>query len=156
MTEKDLKKLSRIELLEMLLEQAKENEALRERVKSLQEQLAERQINLNQAGNIAEASLQLNGIFQAAQDAAQQYLDSIRDLSERQGAVCQEMENKTREKCDALYYETKMKCYRMEVDAQEGVDARWAEISKRLEHFYEEHKGLKEMLGGTEADGHSE
>lgn len=136
---KNIRKLSRVELFELLVEQGKENEELRRQVEFLQEQLEERQIRLTQAGNIAEASLRLNGIFQAAQDSAQQYLDSIRQLSEHQEEICREMEAKTRKKCDALYQETKEKCYQMEIDARDGVDQYWKELSRRLESFRKEH-----------------
>lgn len=152
MTEKDLRKLNRVELLEMMLEQGKETEALREQVASLQQQLEVRQIHLEQAGNIAEAALQINGVFDAAQAAAKQYVDNIKELSQRQEAICGEMEKKTKEKCDALLLETKKKCYQMEVDAQEGVDAKWAELSQRLERFYNEHKGLRELLSVSEIE----
>ena len=135
---RNIRKLSRVELFELLVEQGKENEELHRQVENLQEQLEERQISLTQAGNIAEASLKLNGIFQAAQDAAQQYLDSIRQLSEHQEEICREMEEKTRKKCDALYQETKEKCYQMEIDARDGVDQYWKELSRRLKSFRRE------------------
>lgn len=48
-------------------------------------------IKINQAGSIAEASLQLNQVFEAAQQAAEQYLENIRSLSGRQEQVCQQI-----------------------------------------------------------------
>ena len=36
---------------------------------------------MNKAGSIAEASLRLNRVFEAVQDAADQYLASIRDIN---------------------------------------------------------------------------
>ena len=99
MTEKDLRKLNRAELLEMLIAQGKEMEELRAQMDKMQRKLDDRQIHLNRAGSIAEASLQLNGVFEAAQAAAQQYLENIRMLSERQEQICTEMERKTKERC---------------------------------------------------------
>ena len=72
--ELDLKKLSRTELLELLLEQTKELEATQAKVEELENQLADRRIRLEKAGNIAEAALQLNRIFEAAQKAADDYV----------------------------------------------------------------------------------
>lgn len=76
-----LRKLKRADLLEMLVEQGKEVEALRVQVSELQRRLDERNIQLAQAGNIAEAALKLNGVFEAAQAAAQQYLESVQNMS---------------------------------------------------------------------------
>lgn len=138
MTEKELHKLNRAELLEMLITQTKEVEELRVQVTELQRRLDDREICLEQAGSIAEASVLLNGVFEAAQAAAQQYLENIQMLSGRQEQVCAEMERKTRERCEA-----------MELEAQKGVEKRWSEISSRLEDFYNEHKGLRELLRVT-------
>ena len=97
MTEKNLQKLKREELLEMLIAQSKEMETLRVQMSEMQKKLDDRQICLERAGSIAEASLQINGVFDAAQAAAQQYLENIRHLSEHQEQICREMEQKTKE-----------------------------------------------------------
>ncbi|MDO5785622.1 MAG: DNA repair protein [Eubacteriales bacterium] len=82
MTDQELRKLSRADLLELLLRQSKENEQLREQLKQAQEQLASREIKIDNAGSIAEAALQLNGVFEAAEQAAAQYLENVRRLAE--------------------------------------------------------------------------
>ena len=78
MTDKDLKRLRRDELLEMLIAQSKRTEQLE---RELEEARAALQIFLEEAGSIAEAALRINGVFEAAQAAAQQYLDNIRRIS---------------------------------------------------------------------------
>ena len=59
------------------------------RIRDLEDEMAEwkksRRIELEEAGSIAEASLRLNGVFEAAQKAADQYLENLRRLSEEQG-----------------------------------------------------------------------
>lgn len=82
MTDRELRKLSRAELLELLLEETRENEKLRAQVEEMEEQLKDRRILLGQAGSIAEAALRLNGVFEAAEEAAQQYLENVRRLAE--------------------------------------------------------------------------
>ena len=81
MKDKELRHLSRSELLEMLLVQVDENKKLKMQLNEMQAQLDNRQILMNEAGSIAEAALQLNGVFEAAQNAAAQYLENIRRLS---------------------------------------------------------------------------
>ena len=82
MTDNDLKKLSRAELLELLLDAAKENNRLREEIESLKAQLNDRQIAIAESGTLAEAALKLSGIFTAADEAAKLYLDALAAATE--------------------------------------------------------------------------
>lgn len=82
MTDAELKKLKRHELLQMLLEQSKTLEALRAELEEKNKLLEERRIKLEKSGSIAEAALKLNDIFEAAQAAADQYLYNIKLASE--------------------------------------------------------------------------
>lgn len=102
MTDKELKRLSRSELLEMLIAQMEENEKLKTDLEKTQEKADSRQIAINRAGSIAEAALALNGVFDTAQAAAAQYLENIRQLSGNQEAVCQRMEASAREKARTI------------------------------------------------------
>ena len=110
MTDKELKKLSRSALLEMLLEQSRENDRLRAQVEELARQLSDRQFKIDQAGSIAEASMQINQVFESAQAAAEQYLENIRALSGRQEQICRQLEEESTQKANALLAETKRKC----------------------------------------------
>jgi hypothetical protein len=80
MTEKELRRLSRAQLLEMLLNETERNEALQKELDEANAQLADRKITAARAGNIAQAALQLNGVFEACQRAADQYIENIRGL----------------------------------------------------------------------------
>ena len=86
MTDKELRRLSRAELLEMLLAQTEENERLRKRLVEVERSLDDRRIEAARAGSLAEASLRLNGVFQAADQAANQYLENVRRLA-REGRI---------------------------------------------------------------------
>lgn len=72
--------MNRRELLELLLEQTKRNEQLAKENAALRLKLDERKILLAESGSIAEASLKLSGIFEAAQDAADRYLESVKAM----------------------------------------------------------------------------
>lgn len=102
MTQQELKKLSRTDLLELLLEERRENEMLRVKLKATCKKLDDRTIQLEKAGSIAEASLQLNGVFESAEAAAAQYLENIQRLSGEEEAVCQRMEAEARKKAEAI------------------------------------------------------
>ena len=118
MTEKELRRLSRADLLEMLIAQSEELRDVKERLKSAEAILASRVIEINTGGSIAEASLRLNGVFEAAQAACEQYMENIRLLNERSQLVCRQMEKESREQADRLLEETRRKCAQMETDVR--------------------------------------
>ena len=78
MTSKELRKLSRRELIEVLLAQTREMEQLEAELNSKNELLEKREINIRESGSIAEAALRLSGIFEDAQKAADTYLAEIK------------------------------------------------------------------------------
>lgn len=144
--------------LEALKEEHKEETAhLREELEQAKKSLEKREIALNEAGSIAVAALQINGVFEAAQAASQQYIENIRSLSDRQAAICaqRDMENRVEverklkeaeEKCAAMEYASKRKCEAMEQEAKQKSEAYWTEVSRRLQSFYENHRELKRLL----------
>ena len=86
MTDKELRRLSRAELLEMLLAQVEENEKLKARLDEAERALEDRRIAIARAGSLAEASLQLNKVFAAADQAARQYVENVQRLA-REGRL---------------------------------------------------------------------
>lgn len=83
MTEKELRKLKRVELLELLVEQAAEMDALRAELEEARQALKNREISLQEAGTLAEAALRINEVFAAADRAAQDYLHNVQALAAR-------------------------------------------------------------------------
>lgn len=144
--------------LDALREEHKEETAhLREELEQAKKSLEKREIALNEAGSIAVAALQINGVFEAAQAASQQYIENIRSLSDRQAAICaqRDIENRVEverklkeaeEKCAAMEYASKRKCEAMEQEAKQKSEAYWTEVSRRLQSFYENHRELKRLL----------
>ena len=78
MTEKDLKKLNRYQLLELLISQTERADKLQLQLEEAQQALADRELKLASLGSIAEAALHLTGIFQSAQEAADLYVNSAK------------------------------------------------------------------------------
>ena len=63
MTDRELRKLKRADLLSIMLEQSREIEQLRQKLNTAEESLRDKTIKIEHAGSIAEASLQLIGVF---------------------------------------------------------------------------------------------
>ena len=77
-TEKDLKKLNRYQLLELLIVQTGRADKLQAQLEETEKQLNEKNLKMTSLGSIAEASLQVEGVFQAAQAAADLYIDAAK------------------------------------------------------------------------------
>ena len=77
-----LRKLSKLQLLELLAQQERELQVLRNELEEKNAALEDRRIQLEKAGSIAEAALKLNEVFEAAQRAADQYLESVKSAQE--------------------------------------------------------------------------
>lgn len=135
MTDRELRKLSRADLLELLLEQLKENEQLRAELEAARAKLTERKIDIDKAGSIAEASLQLNGVFQAAQDACTQYIENIEQLSARQEQACAQMKRESQAECD-----------RMIADARRQSQAYWDDVSRKVQEVTSSYAELRTIL----------
>lgn len=84
MTEKDLKKLNRYQLLELLVMQTERADKLQRKLEEAEKQLSRQDIRMMMMGSIAEASLHLNGVFEAAQDAADMYLEAAKIRAEEE------------------------------------------------------------------------
>lgn len=91
MKDKNLRRLSRAELLELLLAQTQEAERLQKRLQEAEALLAERHLKLQNAGDLAQAVLAVNNVMEAAQQAAQQYLDNMVAMEAETKVRCQQL-----------------------------------------------------------------
>lgn len=66
---------------------------IRKLVNDMAKRQANRRIELNEAGSIAMAALKLNGVFEAAQKAADQYLYNLQQMVEEYGPLPAPQEN---------------------------------------------------------------
>lgn len=150
MTEKEMKSLSRADLLELLIQESKKVQALEAQLAEVTAKLESRELTINNAGSIAEAALQINDVFAAAQAASAQYLENIAALSQRQETVCAQMERECQEKVDAQLAQTQKLCDEMVSQAELESKIYWDEVSRKLEAFYKEHAGLKQLLAAMQ------
>lgn len=73
-----------MELIQILAEQAKELERVQRELEDAKKAANDRQLMIHTAGSIAEASLKINGVMEAAQAAADQYVENVkREYAER-------------------------------------------------------------------------
>ena len=84
MNSKDLKRMTRAELLEVLLTQSRRIKELEEELEEAKAKLEDRDIRMSKVGSLSEAALELSGVFKAADDAAHLYLYNVKRLIRQQ------------------------------------------------------------------------
>ena len=153
MTEKELRKLGRTELLELLLAERKENEQLQAQLAEAQQKLESRALTLAQTGSIAEAALALNNVFDAAETAAQQYLESIRSQSGRQEEICREMTEKAKQEAAAVIGAAQ--AYSRKAHAE--ADDYWRRVTARAAALVRDQDALRRLVqsAGTDPGGNA-
>lgn len=164
MNEKELRRLSRADLLEILIDQSRELQSTQNKLREAECALENREIAINNAGSIAEAALTLSGVFEAAQTSCNQYIENIRSLNERQDEICRRREAEslrkaedmladTEKRCAVLEAETKEKCAEMLKKAQAEADSYWEDVSRKLEAFCSKHAEVRELLNASPFKG---
>lgn len=156
MTNTELKKLSRSDLLEILVEQSERIESLELELRAAQAELEDRRITISRAGSIAEASLELNKIFQAAENAAQQYLENIERLSGNREEVFAKLEAESQKKAANILLEAKRKSEAMIAEAKRNSQKYWDEVISRTKTLMLAQEDLNRLIkngkSGNESD----
>ena len=167
MTDKELRKLKRADLLSIMLEQSREIEQLRQKLNTAEASLRDKTIKIEQAGSIAEASLQLSGVFEAAQLACQQYTQNIAQLSQKQDEICAQREKESRAQAEQILADAKKqaaeqqreaekKCAEMLASAKAQSQTYWDELSAKLNGLMKEHAEMRQLLSVLQTQGRDE
>ncbi|MBQ8312058.1 MAG: hypothetical protein IJX84_02480 [Clostridia bacterium] len=120
MTDRELRKLHRSELLELLIAQGKENVALQERLTQAEEAVQTREMTIREAGSMASAAVEINDLIGAAQRAVDLYTENIY-------RVCLEQEAKA----EKLVDEAQTHAEQMVSDADECVERMTSALENR-------------------------
>jgi cell division septum initiation protein DivIVA len=102
MTDKEFKRLSRAQLIEIIYQLQLQIDKLSEQTQELESELADKRLRLQSAGNIAEAALEINNCFRSAQNAAEQYLNEIKAIREETEAERQRILSEARAEAAAI------------------------------------------------------
>lgn len=175
MSELEMKKLGRRELLDVLADREDEIDRLRLRLVELERKAADREVRISRAGSIAEAALSLNHVFENAEKAAAQYLENIQRLSGEQESVCAQMREKSQAEAERILTEAKkraetllnesrkesesilsgarqleaetaQKCEELKEKAQAEANEYWDAVYRRLRQFCQSREELKALL----------
>lgn len=149
--QKELKKLGRKELLEIILEQTKRIEELEQSLSALEKQLESKKISLNEAGTLADAALKLSNIFKNADEAIEIYKlnveESIKKEERKFKKECREIKAKLISDTEAKLLKkaetTAKKCEKKEKETEEICQKREKEAEKHLKEIENQIKKLE-------------
>jgi cell division septum initiation protein DivIVA len=149
MTDKELKHLSKMELLIIIRDQENELQALQAEIDQLKLAAEDHQIHMEKCGSIAEASLQVNGVFTAAQNAADQYLAEVKKKQENAETEAAQILERARRDAALQMRAAEQNSTQMLQQARTNAAKYWEELSGKLETFYESHSGLEQLIKST-------
>lgn len=109
MISKELKKLNRRELVDIIYQMKKNEQQLRDENAALQEKLQDRRLRVSMAGSIAEAATDITKIFSAAQITANLYLHEISCIKADTAKECERLLEEAKERHRAILEESEEK-----------------------------------------------
>ena len=102
MTDKEFKRLSRSQLIDIIYQLQVKQKELEDENRKLKAEVGDKRIRLREAGNIAEAALAMHNVMQSAQDAANQYLEEIRAMKKETAENCNRILEKAKQEAAAI------------------------------------------------------
>ena len=148
MTDKELRRLGRAELIEILYELQKRNDELTAQNQQLRQSLDDRQLHIAEAGSIAEAAIRINGVLEAAQAAADQYLCSVRAAEAGTEQKLAEAESHA----DEIVRAAEAQAQRIIGDANAQADSRWAQFQQKADELIRAHNELRALTAARDGE----
>lgn len=131
MTDQELKRLGRKELLELLIRQSREIERLRKELATCEAERDSRTLKQTDAGTMAEASLSIHRVLEATDEAAAQYLDNIRRCSMEKQEIYDAVVAEAKQEADRIIAEAVREKNRMLEEAACRLDG----ITERVDRI---------------------
>ena len=107
MTDKEFRRLTRAQLMEIIYQLQLQVDDLTEQKCELEAALEDKRLRVRKAGNLAEAALEINDCFRSAQNAAEQYLNEIKTIRDETLAENRRILAQARAKAKAIISEAK-------------------------------------------------
>lgn len=142
MADKELRKMNRAELIEIIYALQQNEMMIREENGELRRRLDEKQLKINKAGSIAEAALSLNRIFEDAQNAADQYLFSL-NCAEAQR---EDILNRAEEEAERLVREAREECKAMRKKARRNIMHSRTAFYNEIKEVLKNHPELEKLM----------
>lgn len=134
MISKELKRLSRRELVDIIYQLKKNEEKMQEEIAGLEEALQEKRIRISMAGSIAEAAMDITNIFSSAQTTADLYLREIACMKEDAERECAKMIDEANKKVEKTLQDGARQFADLKARYQIAYD-RWQQLQAEIERL---------------------
>mgnify|MGYP000119248411 FL=1 len=138
----DSMNLSKNEMMMVMHDQEQEIERLKAKVAELQATINNYEIKVEESGTLAEASAQINNLFEVAQATVETYIENMRKREEKSEALLSDVQKQA----ESIISDAEDVAQKRLAAADVEIDEKWAVIESRLLVLYESHKGLKELV----------
>lgn len=142
MTDRELRHLTREDLLDIIYELQQRTQRLEQENETIRKQLSDRAVKLENAGSIAEAALALNGVFEAAQAAADQYLAQVRSAQQLADRVVADAQRRA----NAIVQQAQQEAERIRAMGDEGAQQKRAELQEKTDTTLQSHEAPRLAL----------
>ena len=149
MIEKTPRFAGKAELIRLLSQRDAKIASLEKTVSELREHDRDKALSFESfenAGSIAEASLQVSNIFSAAQESADKYLESIREMEKNSRQEADRIIASAKTEAEALVSAAEQKCAEREAQEKAYIDSLWVDLQTKLLEFYERYSELGELF----------
>lgn len=133
MTDRELRRLRRDDLLQILIDQQRQNDEMAEALKRAQAELQDKRIAIEKSGSVAEAAIKLNGVFEAAQAAADDYTAQCRSRADALQAQAQAEADKAKRLADDVVASARREADRILSEARAQAQKLLSEAGNRSE-----------------------
>lgn len=140
---KELKRLSRSELVDIIYQLKKNEEEMQNEIDSLRNELSEQRISISNAGSIADAALQVTNVFSSAQTTADIYLREVAQIKEETEKECAQKIDETKIKVQEMLAEGEQKLKNLKAHYKKEYQ-RWQQLKAELNNFEQNKKELCE------------
>lgn len=122
MTDRELRRLHREDLLQILIAQQKQIQDLSAALEDTEKTLSDRKIAIEESGSLAEAALKLNDVFTSAQQAADLYISETRERIDALRAEADAAVSKARAEAAEILRQARKEAADMLDDARREAD----------------------------------
>ena len=125
-----------------------ENELLKAEAADLREQLAAaakpNDVEITEVGSIAEMSFRVNGVLEATQKAADDYLAKIKEMYDAMSQDYSVYEINAQQKADAILKNANAEAYALTQNARSEVNDIWSALQTRFDNYVADKKQTSE------------
>lgn len=145
MISKELKRLSRRELVDIIYQLKKNEQEMQEEIESLKTELQDKRIRISTAGSIADAAMSVTNVFSTAQMTADIYLREISCMREDADRECAKKIEEAEKRVRDILADGEKKFDILKA-AYKKEYARWQQLKSEVAALEEKNQLLREGI----------